>query len=75
MDIHTIKVSQQEIDTELKRATAASPASFTGDACEVYRQARPALEVAMPILGLLFPPAAAAVAALKVILDKACEVS
>jgi hypothetical protein len=75
MDIHTVKVSQQEIDTELERAKAAAAASFSGDACEVYRQARPALEVAIPILGLLYPPAAAAVAALKVILDKACEVS
>jgi hypothetical protein len=76
MDIHSIKINRQEIQTELDRVKSpAAPAGVVDDACAVYRQARPALEVAMVILGGLYPPAAAAVAAAKVILDKVCEVS
>ncbi len=74
MDIHSIKIYPQEIETELQRVKqAVSPAGVVDDACEVYKQAKPALEVAVALLSVFYPPAAVAVAAVKVILDKACE--
>lgn len=73
MDVHAVKISQAEVELELAKATPAIPAGTAEDACAAYRRVRPAIDIALPILSFVYPPGAAAVATVKVILDKACE--
>jgi hypothetical protein len=72
MDISQVKIAQKDIDVVLARATPAQAASFVGDACTVYKQARPFIETAITILKIFYPPASTALAALVAILDKVC---
>jgi hypothetical protein len=74
MDIHAVKVSKKEVDIALAKANPAIPAGHAEDACDAYRRVRPAIDITLPLLGVLYPPGAAALATIKVILDKACEV-
>jgi hypothetical protein len=73
MDIHKIKITQKEIDRIVAQASPAQPSAFAGDACAAYGEARPFLQTGIAILNFVYPPAASAIAAAMVILDKACE--
>ena len=73
MEIHSVKITQQDIDRILAKATPAQPAGFTGDVCETYAGIRPLIETAIGILKYLLPPAAIALATAVAILDKCCE--
>ena len=73
MELKNIHVSQADIDDILQEATPGTAASFTGDACSVFHQARPTLLTATAILSFIYPPAATAIGALVAILDKACK--
>lgn len=73
MDIHDVKISKKDIDRATAMATPAQAASFTGDACEIYRTAKPLLQVAVSILKVLYPPASSAIVAVIAIMDKVCE--
>jgi hypothetical protein len=70
-DIKTLSVTKQELEAILSQSTALD---FTGDMCGVYQKARPFLEAAVAILRIFLPPASAALAAIMVLLDKACGI-
>jgi hypothetical protein len=73
MDIHSITVSKEDVERELAIARPGIPAGGAGNACDAYRQVRPGLEIALALLSVWYPPGAAALATIKVILDKACD--
>lgn len=72
MDIGAVKVTQKDIERVLAKAAPAQAAGFTGDACQIYSQARPLIEVAIGILNAIYPKAAVALAAVVAIMDKLC---
>lgn len=72
MDIHSVRIEQKDIDRVLARAAPAEPAGLVGDACQVYRTARPTLEIAITLLTTLYPRGARALAAVVAIVDVAC---
>jgi hypothetical protein len=73
MDIHSIKITKKDVERASAKVIAATPASFSGDACDVFKKARPLLEIAIAVLSFTVPPASAAISAVVAILDKACE--
>ena len=72
MDIKSVQITQQDIDRVLAKAAPAEAAGFAGDACSIYKQAKPLIDIAIKILSFAYPPAATALAALEAIMDKAC---
>jgi len=73
MNIKNVKITKKDIAFILAEAKPGEPASFAGDACSVYSQSRPFLLTGVAILNFVYPPAAAAVAALMAIMDQACK--
>lgn len=74
MQLSEIKISQKEIEDELRRiSTTAEAAGAVDNACAAYKKVKPAVEVAAAILGAIYPPGAVALVTMKVILDKACD--
>ena len=72
MDIKSVQVTQQDIDRVLAAAAPAQPAGIVGDACGVFNQVKPYLQIAITILTVFYPAGAKAVAAVIAIMDKAC---
>ncbi len=74
MDIHSVSISKKDIDLVAAEASPAIAGGMTvGDACTVYKQARPILMVAISILSVLYPQGAAALTATIAVLDAACK--
>jgi hypothetical protein len=73
MDIHSVKITQQDIQRVVDETKPAVPGGV-GDACTVYKDARPLLKIAISILAFSYPPASAALASAVAILDQACQV-
>jgi hypothetical protein len=72
MDINSVQITQRDIDRVLAQAAPADAAGFTGDACSIFRQAKPILVIAIGILKFVYPPGAAALSAAVAILEQAC---
>jgi len=79
MDIHNIRITQDDLSTveaELSPGEFAGAADFTGEACTVYRKARPFLKAIAGVIKwipMVPSPAAAALQATIAILDQACK--
>jgi len=73
MDIHSVRIRQEDIDRILAEATPAEPVGLIEDSCSIYHRSRSTIMIAISILGFVYPPGAAALAAVVAILDKACE--
>lgn len=74
MDIHSVTVKQADIDrVEAELAPAVATGVTLGDACTVYKTARPILMIAITVLAIFYKPGAEAVTAAVAILDTACQ--
>ena len=74
MDMHNVKITQQDIQRVLAEANPKAPAGVAADACTTYKEARPLLKVAISVLSFAYPPASTALATAVAILDQACQV-
>jgi hypothetical protein len=74
MDIHSVKVSKEDIQRVLDESKPAVPGGAAANACDTYKEARPLLKVAISILSFAYPPASTALATAVAILDQACQV-
>ena len=77
MDVHSVRIQQADIDrvkAELDPAVATAVALPTlGDACTIYKTARPILMIAVTVLQVVYKPGAEAITAAVAILDAACQ--
>ena len=74
MDVHSVSITQKDIDLVAAEVSPALAAGVTiGDACTVYKAARPILMIAITILQIFYKPGALAVTSVVAILDTACK--
>ncbi len=73
MDIKEITITENDINDIFQEAHPGEPASYKGDACAVFKQARPLIMTGIAILAFVYSPAGSAITAIVAILDKACE--